>query len=44
LKTLRYLLWAEKMTYKKFTEDYLAKGLIKKQRPDLKTKEKGLLG
>jgi len=43
LKTLRYLLWAEKMTYKKFTEDYLAKGLIKKQRPDLKSAEKLIL-
>lgn len=40
LKTRKYLLWAAKMTYKKFTEDYLAKGLIKKQRADLKSTEK----
>ncbi|MBI5681632.1 MAG: hypothetical protein HZC45_00405 [Deltaproteobacteria bacterium] len=31
------------MTYKKFIEDYLAKGLIKRQRADLKSAEKLIL-
>ena len=31
------------MTYKKFEEEFLAKGLIKRQRPDLETAEKLIL-
>lgn len=35
----KYLLWAIKVTYR-VIEDYLANGLIKKQKPDLKSAEK----
>lgn len=31
------------MTYKKFTEDYLANGLLKRQKPDFKSAEKLIL-
>jgi uncharacterized protein (UPF0332 family) len=43
LKIKKYLLWAVIMIYKAFEEEFLAKGLIKRQKPDLRTAEKLIL-